>query len=49
MSRNRGRRNRKDKEEKAKRMDWIVFILVAMLLAAGFWMLGQNYEGTGKR
>lgn len=48
MSRNRGRRNRRIKRKRRKGWIWIVFILVAMLLAAGFWMLGQNYEGTGK-
>ena len=47
MSRNRGRRNRRIKRKRRKGWIWIVFILVAMLLAAGFWMLGQNYEGTG--
>ena len=47
MSRNH-RRNRRIKRKRRKGWIWIVFILVAMLLAAGFWMLGQNYEGTGK-
>lgn len=47
MSRNRGR-NRRIKRKRRKGWIWIVFILVAMLLAAGFWMLSRNYEGKGK-
>ena len=47
MSRNH-RRNRRIKRKRRKGWIWIVFILVAMLLAAGFWMLSRNYEGTGK-
>ena len=47
MSRNH-RRNRRIKRKRRKGWIWIVLILVAMLAAAGFWMLGRNYEGAEK-
>ena len=47
MSRNH-KRNRRIKRKRRKGWIWIVFILITMLAAAGFWMLGRNYEGAEK-